>query len=65
MAVKTRMATTAAEAMGERLAGGRPSRTKSFFIASAAGMATGVLVYKTLRSGDDGGGGEDADDSGD
>ena len=39
------------EAVGERLAGGRPSRVQSFFAAAVAGFAVGVLTYKLLRSG--------------
>jgi hypothetical protein len=53
MPLTSRMSRAAGEAVGERLAGGQPSRTKAFFIASAAGIATGTLVYKTLRSGSD------------
>jgi hypothetical protein len=40
----------AAEAVGERLAGGRPSRGRALVVAAAAGFATGVLVYRLLRS---------------
>jgi hypothetical protein len=39
------------DAVGERLAGGRPSRARSFLAAAAAGVAVGVLTYKLLRSG--------------
>jgi hypothetical protein len=39
------------EAVGERLAGGRPSRAQSFLAAAVAGVAAGVLTYKLLRSG--------------
>jgi hypothetical protein len=39
------------EAVGERLAGGQPSRVQSFFAAAVAGMAVGVLTYKHHRSG--------------
>ena len=39
------------DAVGERLAGGRPSRATSFLAAAAAGVAVGVLTYKLLRSG--------------
>ena len=39
------------DAVGERLAGGRPSRTKSFLTAAAAGVAVGVLTYRLLRGG--------------
>jgi hypothetical protein len=39
------------DAVGERLAGGRPSRTQSFLTAVVAGLAAGVLTYKLLRSG--------------
>ena len=37
------------DAVGERLAGGRPSRGKSFLAAAAAGVAVGMLTYKLLR----------------
>jgi hypothetical protein len=36
----------------ERLAGRRPSRMRALFVAGAATVGTGVLVYKLLRSGD-------------
>jgi hypothetical protein len=39
------------EAVGERLAGGQPSRGKSLLTAAAAGLAAAVLTYKLLRSG--------------
>jgi hypothetical protein len=39
------------EAVGERLAGGRPSRAHSFLAAAAAGLVVGVTTYKLLRSG--------------
>jgi hypothetical protein len=42
----------AAEAAVERLAGGRPSRTRALFAAGFAAVAAGTLVYKLLRSGD-------------
>jgi hypothetical protein len=42
----------AAEALGERLAGGRPSRGRALLVAGAAGVAAGVLVYRLLRSGE-------------
>jgi hypothetical protein len=37
----------------QRLAGGRPSRTRSLVAAAAAGVAAGAVVYKLLRSGGD------------
>jgi len=40
------------EAVGERLAGGRPSRAQSFFAAAVAGLVVGVTTYKLLRSGE-------------
>jgi hypothetical protein len=40
----------AAEAVGERLAGGRPSRGRAFVVAAGAALAAGVLVYRLLRS---------------
>jgi hypothetical protein len=39
------------EAVGERLAGGRPSRAQSFLAATAAGLVVAVTAYKLLRSG--------------
>lgn len=39
------------EAVGERLAGEKPSRTKSLLTAAAAGVAVSVLTYKLLRAG--------------
>jgi hypothetical protein len=47
------------EAVGERLAGGQPSRVQSFLAAAAAGLAVGVLTYKVLRGG---GGGHNSSD---
>jgi hypothetical protein len=44
------VAETAAETVAERLAGRRPSRTRALLVAGAAGVGTGVLVYKLLRS---------------
>jgi hypothetical protein len=40
----------AAEALGERLAGGRPSRGRALLVAAGAALTTGVLVYRLLRS---------------
>jgi hypothetical protein len=40
------------EIVAERLVGRRPSRTRAFFVAGAAAIGTGMLVYKLLRSGD-------------
>jgi hypothetical protein len=42
---------TAAEAIGSRLAGERPSRTKALLAAGTVGVATAVLAYKLLRPG--------------
>jgi hypothetical protein len=49
------MTSIAAEAVGRRLAGERPSRPRALLAACAAAAAAGVLVYKLLRSGDQGG----------
>jgi hypothetical protein len=45
---------TAAETVVERLEGRRPGRIRALFVASAAAIGTGVLVYKLLRSGGEG-----------
>jgi hypothetical protein len=42
-----------ADAAAQRVAGERPSRPRAFFAAAVAAGATGVLVYKVLRSGGD------------
>jgi hypothetical protein len=44
---------TAAETVVERLEGRRPSRIRALFLAGVAGVGTGMLVYKLLRSGGD------------
>jgi hypothetical protein len=44
---------TAAETVVERLEGRRPSRIRALLVAGVAGVGTGVLVYKLLRSGGD------------
>jgi hypothetical protein len=44
---------TAAETVVERLEGKRPSRLRALFVAGAAAVGAGVLVYKLLRSGGD------------
>jgi hypothetical protein len=44
---------TAAEAVGERLAGERVPRRRALVAAATAGFGTAVLVYKLLRSGGD------------
>jgi hypothetical protein len=41
--------TTAAEAVGERLAGERVPRRHALVAAVTAGFATSMLVYKLLR----------------
>jgi hypothetical protein len=46
------VAETTAETVAQRLAGRRPSRTRALFVAGAAAVGTGVLVYKLLRSDD-------------
>ena len=38
------------EAVGERLAGERPSRAQSLLAAAAAGIVVAVTTYKLLRS---------------
>jgi len=38
----------------ERLAGGQVSRTRAFVAASVAAVSAGTLVYRLLRSGDEG-----------
>jgi hypothetical protein len=48
------MTSIAAEAAAERLAGQRPSRSRALLAACAAAAAAGVVVYKLLRSGDEG-----------
>jgi hypothetical protein len=45
------MTATAADTVAERLAGGQPSRTRSALVATVASVATGVAVYRLLRSG--------------
>jgi hypothetical protein len=41
---------TAAEAVGERLAGERVPRRRALVAAAVAGAATSVAVYKLLRA---------------
>jgi hypothetical protein len=41
---------TIAEAVTERVQGGRPGRWKAIVAAVAAGAAIGLLVYRLLRS---------------
>ena len=54
---------TATETVVRRLVGERPSRFRALVVAAGAGIGTGTLTYKVLRSGsdDDGGDGGDAD----
>jgi hypothetical protein len=40
------------ETVAEWLVGRRPSRTRALFVAGAAAVGMGMLVYKLLRSGD-------------
>jgi hypothetical protein len=40
----------AAETVVERFEGRRPSRIRALFVAGVAGVGTGMLVYKLLRS---------------
>jgi hypothetical protein len=51
---------TAAETVVRRLVGQRPSRFGALVVSAGAGIGTGTLTCKVLRSGsDDGGGAED------
>ena len=47
------MAHSAAAAVGGRLAGERPSRTRAAMTALVAGTTTTVVVYRWLRRADD------------
>ena len=49
------MTALAAETVGRRMAGERPSRTRALVVACIAAVATGTMVYRLLRSGDDAG----------
>jgi len=49
--VKEQVTAKAAETVGQRIAGRRPSRLRALFVAGAAGVGTATLVYKLLRSG--------------
>ena len=49
------MTSIAAEAVGRRLAGEQQSRPRALLAACAAAVAAGVVVYKLLRSGSEGG----------
>jgi hypothetical protein len=42
---------SAAETVGERLAGEQPGRFRSLLIATGVGVGAAVLSYKLLRSG--------------
>jgi hypothetical protein len=42
---------SAAETVGERLAGEQPGRMRSLFTATVVGVATATIAYKLLRSG--------------
>ena len=42
----------AAETVGERLAGGRPSRFSAFLVAGMVANGSGVLTYRLLRGGE-------------
>jgi len=42
--------TTAAETVGLRLGGERPSRVRALLAAGTAGVAAAVLTYRLLRS---------------
>ena len=52
---------TAAETVVRRLVGQRPSRFRALVVSAGAGIGTGTLTYKVLRSGsgDDGSGGDE------
>jgi hypothetical protein len=41
---------TAATAVGERAAGGQPSRVRSLVTAAAVGFGAAVLTYRLLRA---------------
>jgi hypothetical protein len=45
------MSATAAQAVAERIAGGRPSRVRASVAAVAVGTAAAVLTYRLLRGG--------------
>ena len=51
----TSAAETAAETVGERLAGEQPGRLRALATSTVVGVAAAVVTYKLLRSG----GGED------
>jgi hypothetical protein len=40
---------TIRKAVSERLSGGKPPVLRAFTVATAAGAATGVVVYRLLR----------------
>ena len=40
---------SAAETIGARVAGERPSRPRALFTAATAGLAAGYLTYRFLR----------------
>jgi hypothetical protein len=46
---ETREMSAAADAIGDRLAGSRPSRTRSFIAAVVIGGAAAVVAYRFLR----------------
>jgi hypothetical protein len=46
------MASSAAETVGERLAGERPGRMRSLVTAAIVGVTAATVTYKLLRSGD-------------
>ena len=48
------MTSIAAEAAAGRLAGEQHSRPRALLAACVAAVAAGVVVYKLLRSGDEG-----------
>ncbi len=45
------MATSAAETVGERLAGERPGRMRALLTATVVGVTAATVTYKLLRSG--------------
>jgi len=45
------MASSAAETVGERIAGEQPGRMRALFTATVVGVAAAALTYKLLRSG--------------
>ena len=53
MSVKDKARAVAGGAVGERLGGGRPGALRAAAGAAVVGGATGVVVFRLLRGGDD------------